>query len=59
MLGKKVSNRLLTCFLKLHCLTNEENFDGSSLRPGRSTSGGDYVDRNKSFGKADVQLLCK
>ena len=30
--------------------TNEENFDGSSSsRPGSSTGGDDYVDRNESF----------
>ena len=30
-------------------ITNEENFDGSSSRPGSSTGGDDYGDRNKSF----------
>ena len=30
-------------------MTNEENFDGSSSRPGSSTGGDDYVDRNESF----------
>ena len=30
-------------------MTNEENFDGSSSRPGSSTGGGDYGDRNESF----------
>ena len=39
-------------------MTNEENFDGSSSRPGSSTSGDDYDDRNESFCKANVQVLC-
>ena len=39
-------------------MTNKENFNGSSLRPGSSTGGGDYGDRNKYFGKANVQVLC-
>ena len=30
-------------------MTNEENFDGSSSRPGSSTGGDDYDDRNESF----------
>ena len=30
-------------------MTNEENFDGSSSRPGSSTCGDDYGDRNESF----------
>ena len=30
-------------------MTNEENFDGSSSRPGISTGGNDYGDRNESF----------
>ena len=30
-------------------MTNEENFDGSSPRPGSSTGGDDYGDRNESF----------
>ena len=30
-------------------VTNEENFDGSSPRPGSSTGGDDYGDRNESF----------
>ena len=39
-------------------MTNKENFNGSSLRPGSSTGGDDYGDRNESFGKAIVQVLC-
>ena len=39
-------------------MTNEENSDGSSSRPCSSTGGDDYGDRNESFGKADVQVLC-
>ena len=30
-------------------MTNEENFDGSSSRPGSSTGGDVYGDRNESF----------
>ena len=30
-------------------MTNEENFDGSSSRPGSSTGGDDYGGRNESF----------
>ena len=30
-------------------MTNEENFDGSSSRPGSSTGGDDYGNRNESF----------
>ena len=30
-------------------MTNEENFDGSSSRPGSLTGGDDYGDRNESF----------
>ena len=30
-------------------MTNEENFDGSPSRPGSSTGGDDYGDRNESF----------
>ena len=30
-------------------MTNEENFDRSSSRPGSSTGGDDYGDRNESF----------
>ena len=30
-------------------MTNEENFDGSSSRPGNSTGGDYYGDRNESF----------
>ena len=30
-------------------MTNEENFDGSLSRPGSSTGGDDYGDRNVSF----------
>ena len=30
-------------------MTNEENFDGSSSKPGSSTGGDDYGDRNESF----------
>ena len=30
-------------------MTNEENFDGSSSRPGSSTGGDDYGDRNESL----------
>ena len=30
-------------------MTNEENFDGSSSRPGSSNGGDDYGDRNGSF----------
>ena len=30
-------------------MKNEENFDGSSRRPGSSTGGDDYGDRNESF----------
>ena len=29
-------------------MTNKENFNGSSLRPGSSTGGDDYGDRNES-----------
>ena len=39
-------------------MTNEENSDGSSSRPGNSTGEGYYVDRNESYGKANVQVLC-
>ena len=39
-------------------MTNEENFDGSSSRPGTSTGGDDYGDRIEVFGKANVQVLC-
>ena len=30
-------------------MTNKENFDGSSVRPGNSTRGDDYGGRNESF----------
>ena len=30
-------------------MTNEENFDGSSSRPGSSTGGDDYGGRNERF----------
>ena len=30
-------------------ITNEENFDGLSLRPGSSTGGDGYGDRNERF----------
>ena len=30
-------------------MTNEESLDGSSSRPGSSTGGDDYGDRNESF----------
>ena len=30
-------------------MTNEESFDGSSSRPGSSTGGDNYADRNESF----------
>ena len=30
-------------------MTNVENFDGSSSRPGSSTCGDDYGDRNECF----------
>ena len=39
-------------------MTNEENCDGSSSRPGCSTGGDDYGDRNEVFGRANVQVLC-
>ena len=39
-------------------MTNEENFDGSSSRPGSSTGGDDYGDRIEVFGKANVYVLC-
>ena len=35
-------------------MTNEENFDGSSSRPGSSTGGDDYGDQIEVFGKANV-----
>ena len=38
-------------------MTNEENFDRSSSRPGSSTGGDDYGDRIEEFGKANVQVL--
>ena len=40
---------LLTLTLLLMGMTNKENFIGSSLRPGSSTGGDDYGDRNESF----------
>ena len=42
-------------------MTVEENFDGSSSRPGSSTGGDDYGDRNKRYkflSKQNVQALC-
>ena len=39
-------------------MTNEENLDGSSSRPGSSTCGDDYGDRNESFWQANDQVLC-
>ena len=40
---------ILTYFIMW--MTNEENFDGSSSRPGSLTGGDDYGDRNESFWK--------
>ena len=39
-------------------MTNEENFDGSSSRPGGSTGGDDYGDRNESFLAKQMSKFC-
>ena len=39
-------------------MTNEENVDGSSSRPGSSTGGMIMVIEIQVFGKANIQVLC-
>ena len=54
----RLSSDLLILTYLVMGITNEENSDGSSSMPGSSTGGDDYGDRNESFGKANVQVLC-
>ena len=49
---------LLTLILLVMGMKNEENFGGSLSRTGSLTGGDDHSDRNKIFGKANVQVLC-
>ena len=45
----RLSLDLLILTLLIMGMINEENFDGSSSRPGSSTGGDDYGDRNDSL----------
>ena len=45
----RLSLGLLILTLLVMGVNNEENFDGSSPRPGSSTGGDDHSDRTESF----------
>ena len=54
----RVSVDLLILTYLVMGMTNEENVDGSSSRPGSSTGRDDYGDRNESFCQSKCQVLC-
>ena len=47
-------NLLILTYLVMG-MTNEENFDGSSSRPGSSTGRDNYADRNERFWQSKCQ----